>query len=269
MIALTSMAVLIALVACGTTSTDQSSAEGPERTAPTTRVPSVSPAPEPDSSSATVPSTAAPPSGVGGEVPDGEDVTITRIVDGDTLVVRGDERVRLIGIDSPELNEDECFADQATDHLTALVRPGTPVRLVYDVERYDRYGRTLAYLYRLDDGLHVNLAMAADGFAQQLTVPPNVAHAPDVNAAVAEARDTGRGLWGAGCDPATPGTPDVGRSGSSSASGECDPSYPTLCIPPGIPDLDCADITDRYFPVLPPDPHRFDGNNDGVGCEMP
>ena len=48
---------------------------------------------------------------------------------------------------------------------------------------------------------------------------------------------------------------------------DCDPSYPTLCIPVGAPDLDCGDIPDRRFPVQPPDPHRFDGNHDGVGCE--
>jgi len=40
-----------------------------------------------------------------------------------------------------------------------------------------------------------------------------------------------------------------------------------LCIPVGAPDLDCGDIPDRRFPVQPPDPHRFDGNHDGVGCE--
>jgi micrococcal nuclease len=51
-------------------------------------------------------------------------------------------------------------------------------------------------------------------------------------------------------------------------AGDCDPSYPTLCIPPGAPDLDCGDIPQRRFPVLPPDPHGFDGNdNDGLGCE--
>jgi hypothetical protein len=51
------------------------------------------------------------------------------------------------------------------------------------------------------------------------------------------------------------------------APSNCDPAYPTLCIPPGSPDLDCGDITDRRFEVRPPDPHRFDGNDDGVGCE--
>jgi hypothetical protein len=49
--------------------------------------------------------------------------------------------------------------------------------------------------------------------------------------------------------------------------GNCDPSYPTVCIPPPPPDLDCGDITYRNFTVLPPDPHRFDGDHDGIGCE--
>ena len=47
----------------------------------------------------------------------------------------------------------------------------------------------------------------------------------------------------------------------------CDPSYPDVGIPPPPPDLDCGDIPHRRFRVLPPDPHRFDGDHDGVGCE--
>ena len=49
--------------------------------------------------------------------------------------------------------------------------------------------------------------------------------------------------------------------------GDCDPSYPTVCIPPYPPDLDCGEIRYRRFQVLSPDPHGFDGDNDGVGCE--
>lgn len=49
--------------------------------------------------------------------------------------------------------------------------------------------------------------------------------------------------------------------------GGCDPAYPTVCIPPPPPDLDCGDIPYRNFKVLPPDPHRFDGDHDGIGCE--
>jgi len=48
---------------------------------------------------------------------------------------------------------------------------------------------------------------------------------------------------------------------------KCDPSYPTVCIPPPPPDLDCKDIPYRRFRVLPPDPHHFDGDFDGIGCE--
>jgi len=51
------------------------------------------------------------------------------------------------------------------------------------------------------------------------------------------------------------------------AGSNCEPSYPSVCIPPAPPDLDCADVSFRRFTVLPPDPHRFDGDHDGVGCE--
>jgi hypothetical protein len=47
----------------------------------------------------------------------------------------------------------------------------------------------------------------------------------------------------------------------------CDPSYPGVCIPPYPPDLNCGDISDKRFEVLPPDPHGFDGEGDGIGCE--
>ena len=57
------------------------------------------------------------------------------------------------------------------------------------------------------------------------------------------------------------------QSNSSSARSGCDLSYPTVCIAPPPPDLDCKDVSYKGFKVLPPDPHNFDGNHDGVGCE--
>lgn len=48
---------------------------------------------------------------------------------------------------------------------------------------------------------------------------------------------------------------------------DCDPAYPGVCIPSPPPDLDCGDIEHRRFEVLEPDPHRFDGDDDGIGCE--
>jgi len=54
---------------------------------------------------------------------------------------------------------------------------------------------------------------------------------------------------------------------TTAARGRCSPAYPTVCIPPSPPDLDCPDISFRRFKVLAPDPHRFDSDDDGIGCE--
>jgi hypothetical protein len=62
---------------------------------------------------------------------------------------------------------------------------------------------------------------------------------------------------------APPSTPPP----AAPSSGRCDPSYPTVCLPPPPPDLNCADVPFRNFKVLPPDPHHFDGDKDGIGCE--
>ena len=157
-------------------------------------------------------STAAPTTSVSlAALPPGDDTAITRITDGDSLVVTDDTRIRLIGIDTPEVESDDCYSAEATAHMKELVPVGTRVRLVYDVGRLDVYDRTLAYVYRLPDGLFVNLAQARDGFALQLTVPPNVAHADDLGQAVAEARTAERGLWSA-CSTTTTLAPPASRA---------------------------------------------------------
>jgi micrococcal nuclease len=129
---------------------------------------------------------------------------INRVVDGDTIHVQiggHDETVRLIGIDTPETVDPRqpvgCFGKEASAHTKELLPKGTEVRLVRDVEARDRYDRLLAYVYRVKDDLFVNLELAEQGFADLLTYPPNVAHVDDFTAAVAAARDAGRGLWGA------------------------------------------------------------------------
>jgi micrococcal nuclease len=161
------------------------------------------PGPSPGGQERPAPAAAAPPPIVQA-VPAGDDAEVVSVVDGDTLVVRvagREERVRLIGVDTPETVHPhravECFGREASAHTARLAGPGTAVRLVYDVERTDRFGRTLSYLYRLDDGLFVNLALVLDGYAQVFTSPPNVAHAEDFLAAQRQAREAGRGLWSA------------------------------------------------------------------------
>ena len=138
----------------------------------------------------------------GEEQPAG-DARVTRVVDGDTVRVRldgRDETVRYIGVDTPETRRPgtpiECFGKAASRANERLVA-GERVRLRFDVERRDRYGRLLAYVYRRRDGLWVNGALVRAGFATSLTIPPNVARAEELRALERRARRSGRGLWSA------------------------------------------------------------------------
>jgi micrococcal nuclease len=126
------------------------------------------------------------------------------VVDGDTIDVSIDgrkERIRLIGIDTPETKipdqPAECWGPQAADLTEALLPIGTVVRLERDLEPRDDFGRLLAYVIRDGDGLVVNVELARQGAAEPLRIRPNVARATEIAAAAAEARAVGRGLWGA------------------------------------------------------------------------
>jgi micrococcal nuclease len=125
---------------------------------------------------------------------------VERVVDGDTIVLAGGERVRYIGVDTPESVKPgtpvQCFA-KAASHFNARLVEGRRVRLRYDAERQDHYGRTLAYVYREPDGLFVNAELVRRGYATSLTIPPNVAHAEDFRRLASGARRAGRGLWSA------------------------------------------------------------------------
>ena len=184
---------------------------------------------------------------------------VERVVDGDTIDVRiGDEthRVRYIGMDTPEVGDP--FAWEATERNRELVQ-GQTATLVKDVSETDRYGRLLRYVFVGDT--FVNYELVAQGFAMASTYPPDVACAETFVEAQRAAIAAAVGLWGAG--QTAPGQ----GSGTPQPGGGCDPSYPTICIPSPPPDLDCRDIPYRRFRVLPPDPHNFDGDHDGIGCE--
>ncbi|HEX4364457.1 MAG TPA: thermonuclease family protein [Solirubrobacteraceae bacterium] len=133
----------------------------------------------------------------------GEVGRVVKVVDGDTIDVRlGDtvERVRYIGVDTPETKDPrkpvQCYGQRASDFNTRLVG-GAAVRLVRDVEPRDRYGRLLAYVYRVHDGLFVNAELARLGYAHPLTIAPDVHFADRFAALAGDAREHGRGLWSA------------------------------------------------------------------------
>ncbi|MBI4022893.1 thermonuclease family protein [Candidatus Berkelbacteria bacterium] len=136
-----------------------------------------------------------------------EGVLVTSVIDGDTIEVEGGERVRYIGIDTPEttLGKNDCYGQAAVERNRELV-DGQRVRLERDVEPFDKYGRTLAYV--TVGKTFVNEVLVAEGFASTLTIPPNVRFADHFAELAAEAREEGRGLWGACEDaPTTSSTP--------------------------------------------------------------
>lgn len=206
--------------------------------------------------------------GIGAEpAPGGPVGQVVRVVDGDTIDVRVRGRVftvRLIGVDTPESVHptvpDECFGRAASAFATEALS-GRLVRLEYDVERLDRYGRDLAYVWI--GGELFNQTLVSEGYASAYPYPPNTRYEERFAAAEERARAAGLGMWGA-CDlaPSRAASPPPARP-----DGACDPAYPGVCIPPPPPDLDCADVDERAFVVRGDDPHHFDGNGNGRGCE--
>ncbi len=239
-----------------------------------------------------------------------ERATVTRLIDGDTLLLHLDGReqsVRLLLIDAPETDLDQCFGAAASAFVAAVAPPGSTLEVEQDVSDADPFGRLLRYVY-LADGSMLNKQLVRGGFARVTPVPPDQKYIELLLAAETIARRDRIGLWSACATPtpavaaqhtvaasptpfsaavvaapspaATP-TPTPEPSPSATATlaptavptaavdprAGCDPSYPTVCIPPSPPDLDCGDIPFRRFTVVEPDPHRFDGDNDGVGCE--
>lgn len=146
-----------------------------------------------------------------GDEPLEPNATIDRVVDGDTIVVEiqgRTERVRLIGIDTPESvaenRPDQCYGAESATYLASLLPEGTPITLIRDVEARDQFDRLLAYVVRSDDGLFVNLDLVANGYAGPFTYPPNDHYSELLEDAADVAAEAGIGLWGACGGPDVP-----------------------------------------------------------------
>ena len=209
---------------------------------------------------------------------------VVRVVDGDTVdvVVSGKpERLRLIGIDTPEVVDPrkpvQCFGREASAKAHELL-DGKIVFLEADQSQDERdtYDRLLRYIW-LPDGRLFNLEIVKQGYAHEYTYSAPYKYQSQFKQAEQEASDADRGLWSPStCNGDTeqpadrassPPAPPTPTSIAQSTGNNCDPSYPTLCIPASSPDLNCPDIPQRRFPVVGADRHRFDGDGDGIGCE--
>ena len=202
---------------------------------------------------------------------------VIRVIDGDTIEVRidgTDYMVRYIGIDTPE--KDNNFGVYASNKNSELVS-WKWVTLVKDVSETDQYDRLLRYVFVGDQ--FVNYELVVQGFAHAEDYSPDSACKNTFSDAQNQARSSEVGIWKPTPtprptviptlppQPTSPPSTTGGTTAGGSNSDNCDPSYPTVCIPPPPPDLDCGEISHRRFQVIGSDPHRFDGDGDGIGCE--
>jgi micrococcal nuclease len=180
------------------------------------------------------------------------------IVDGDTIDI-GSYRVRLVLIDAPETNN--VGYTEAKEKLASLCPVGSVATVDQDdIQLLDRYDRLLGVVYC--NSQNVNEELIRSGVASLYSYYCSKSEFGTSSWAVS----LGCGSIALTPTPTYTSTPTPYTS-TPTPKTECDPSYPTVCIPPPPPDLDCKDISYRNFKVLPPDPHRFDGDKDGVGCE--
>ena len=223
--------------------------------------------------------------------------TTTHVVDGDTLDVRaelpydwGDDcpvtagqtyRVRLIGVDTPEVyGQQECYGQEASDYVKNLVE-NRVVCLMRDTSCTDRYDRLLAYVWVDTDPsnpgceLFLNGDLAWQGYGNAMSYPPDTLLLPSIRASECAAYRAGRGMWSAcpslpapeGCS-ATPATPAPAPPSPAPAT----PSGGDPCGPCAATDCNCSDFSTwqqakACLDAHPGDPFRLDADHDGIPCE--
>lgn len=195
---------------------------------------------------------------------------IASITDGDTIKLGDGRSVRLLQIDTPELNGSECYAKEAQQALARLLAKKGVLRLTTDsnLDKVDAYGRLLRYLYQ--GKRNINLEMVKIGAAAPYFYRGERGRfATQLLEAAESAKAQGLGLWSA-----CPGTRlDPNRALTTKQTqqtpiGECDPNYEG-CIPLFPPDLNCSDIKNLGLApvrVIGRDVHRLDADGDGIGC---
>lgn len=191
-----------------------------------------------------------------------ENVNVVKIIDGDTIDVQfanGVYRVRYIGVDTPEVGQ--CGYQQAKDFNAQLVL-NKPVLMEKEVSHTDQFGRLLRHVYLSGYNVAVADILIYEGWGFAKAYPPDTRYYNWMKMLMDDAAANRRGGWSLCVTQPQPTPTPTPPTGSN-----CDAAYPDVCIPSPPPDLNCSDISFRRFRVLPPDPHHFDGNQNGVGCE--
>lgn len=184
------------------------------------------------------------PSTISAQVSGDKAITVKKVIDGDTIEISTGQKVRYIGIDTPESTiQKECFGAEASVKNKELVE-GKSVRLEKDVSETDKYGRLLRYVYVGD--VFINDELVRQGFANASTYPPDVKYQDKFSEAQKEARENNRGFWS-----------KCNVQGASNTG-----------------DLDCSDFKtqkkaqDYFISKGGPDkdPDKLDSDHDGKVC---
>ena len=226
---------------------------------------------------------------------------VSKVIDGDTVVMSNGEKVRLVQIDTPELSSRECYAEESKRALDEILKPymsssrttqsglktlekevGVKLEQDSNLDSIDRYGRQLAYLYA--GNMNVNLELVRIGAAAPYFYQGSKGEfADDLESAADFARDNQLGIWkncpGFIYDPTKSIKTGYSTSVSQAAllgsqgdltvlgTNQCSPDY-RECVPPYPPDYDCGDLVNLgLIHVLGSDPHKLDRDGDGLGCE--
>jgi endonuclease YncB( thermonuclease family) len=204
--------------------------------------------------------------------------TITKVFDGDTIMLSTGEKVRLLQIDTPELSPAECYGQEARSALVKLLNTPGQLSLKIDpkLDKVDRYGRLLRYVFI--GKTNINLKLVEIGAAAPYFYKGDKGqYSTQILKAAQTAKSNSIGLWKS-C-PGTQLTPNdavatlstaVTTTASASSTGvKCDPNY-AGCVPLSPPDLDCPDIKRLGLApvkVIGTDVHKLDRDGDGIGCD--
>ena len=177
---------------------------------------------------------------------------VTKIIDGDTIKVHG-KSVRFALASTPELNE---FGGIESKEFIESVCPVGSTALVDEDDKQTKgsYGRIIGVVYC--NGLNLNGELLESGFGY-------------ISSNFCSKSEFAKENWAQrnGCGITEETSLPKSSTNVEPTQNNCDPSYPDFCTPSPPPDLDCGDISQKRFTVLQPDPHRFDGDKDGIGCE--
>lgn len=195
-----------------------------------------------------------------------QEVKVVKVIDGDTVEIETGERVRYIGIDTPETVDPrkpvQCYGKEASAKNKELVE-GMVVRLEKDISNTDRYGRLLRYV-SVGDTL-INELLVQEGYAFASSYPPDVKYQARLAAAEQAARSAARGLWG-GC----PATHPVPSPVSASPTPPSTPGQSSSDHPSCSPSVTCGSLSScdeaLYF-LNSCGQKRLDRDSDGIPCE--